>query len=69
MRIEFYQPADEHERYMPHCFDRLIGQEAPFSIEGAERGRATVIAIKVDEDGRGATWIVDIAGDGTNPAI
>jgi hypothetical protein len=62
VRIEFYQPAGEHERYMPHAFDGIIGQEAPFKIEGAERGRATVVAVKVDKDGRGATWTVDIAG-------
>lgn len=62
MRVEFYQPAEEHERYMPHAFDGIIGQEAPFKIEGAERGRATVVAVKVDEDGRGAMWTVDIAG-------
>ena len=62
MRVEFYQPADEHERYAPHAFDRLVGQEAPFKIEGTERGRATVAAVKVDDDGRGATWTVDITG-------
>lgn len=60
MRIEFHQPAEEHERYAPHAFDRIIGQEAPFKIEGAERGLATVVAVKVDEDGRGAVWTVDI---------
>jgi hypothetical protein len=62
VRIKFYHPAGEHERYAPHAFDRLIGQEAPFKIEGAERGRATVIAVKVNEDGTGAEWTVDIAG-------
>jgi len=63
MRVEFHQPAGEHERYAPHAFDRLVGQDAPFKIEGAERGRATVVAVKVDEDGRGATWTVDIEGE------
>ena len=63
MRVEFYQPADEHERYDPHAFDRLLGQEAPFKIGGVEHGRATVVAVMVDEDGRGATWTVDIPID------
>lgn len=72
VRVEFYQPAGRFEvpgkgefpeRYAPHAFDRLIGQEAPFKIEGAERGRATVVAVKVDEDGAGATWTVDIEGE------
>lgn len=62
MIVKFHQPAGEHEQYMPHAFDRLVGQEAPFKIGGVERGRATVVAVKVDEDGRGATWTVDIAG-------
>ena len=62
MRVEFYQPAAEYEQYMPHAFDGIIGREAPFRIEGVERGRATVVAVKVDEDGGGATWTVDIAG-------
>ena len=61
LRIEFYQPAEEHERYAPHAFDRLVGQEAPFKIAGTERGRGIVLAVKVDEDGRGATWTVDVA--------
>jgi hypothetical protein len=69
MRIEFYQPAGTYEvpgkgefaeRYDPHAFDRCIGQDAPFKIQGLERGRATVVAVKVDEDGGGATWTVDI---------
>ena len=62
MRVEFYQSAGEHERYAPHAFDRLIGQDAPFKIGGIERGRATVVKVVVDEDGRGATWTVDIEG-------
>ena len=48
--------------YAPHAFDSCIGQEVPFKIEGVERSRATVIAVKVDADGTGATWTVDIAG-------
>jgi hypothetical protein len=68
VRVEFYQPAEEHERYAPHAFDRIIGQDAPFKIEGTEHGRATVVAVKVDEDGRGATWTVDITGGDSGPA-
>jgi hypothetical protein len=63
MRVEFYQPADEHERYAPHAFDGIIGQEMPLKIGGADRGRATVAAVRVDEDGAGVTWTLDIAGD------
>ncbi len=62
MRVKFWHPADEHERYAPHAFDSLIGQEVPFKIEGAERGRTTVVAVEVAEDGSGATWTVDISG-------
>ena len=71
MIIEFYQPAgtveipgkgEFEDRYAPHAFDGTIGKEVPFKIKGIERGRATVVAVKVDEDGRGATWTVDIAG-------
>jgi hypothetical protein len=71
MRIEFYQPAGTYEvpgkgefaeRYDPHAFDGCIGKEIPFKIEGTERGRCTVVAVKVDEDGGGATWTVDIVG-------
>jgi hypothetical protein len=70
MRVEFYEPAgtieipgkgEAEQRYASHAFDGCIGQEVPFKIEGVERGRATVVAVKVDEDGRGATWTVDIA--------
>jgi hypothetical protein len=69
IRVEFYNPAGTYEvpgkgefpvQYAPHAFDRCIGQEVPFKIEGIPRGRATVVAVKVDEDGRGATWTVDI---------
>lgn len=62
MRVEFYQRAGEHERYAPHAFDSIIGQDAPFKIKDAECGRAAVVAVKVDEDGRGATWTVDLEG-------
>lgn len=70
MRIEFYQPArtievpgkgEFPEQYAPHAFDRCIGQEVPFKIEGVERGRCTVVGVEVDDDGGGATWTVDIA--------
>lgn len=60
MRVEFYQPAAEDERYAPRAFDGLIGQDAPFKINGTERGSATVVAVVVDGDGGGATWTVDI---------
>ena len=63
MRVEFHESAAAHERYARHAFDRTIGQEVPFKVAGVERGRATVIAVVVDEDGRGATWTVDVEGD------
>lgn len=65
VRVKFHQRADEHEVYAPHAFDRLIGQAAPFKVAGVRRGSATVVAVAVDEDGKGATWTVDIDGSVT----
>jgi hypothetical protein len=62
VRVSFRDLAGEHERYMPHAFDSCVGQDVPFRIAGAERGRAVVVSVTVDEDGRGATWTVDITG-------
>ena len=70
MRVEFHQAAGEHERYAPHAFDGLIGKTVPWNLRETEDspilstpGTATVIAVTVDEDGKGATWTVDFEGD------
>lgn len=65
MRVKFWEPAGEYEQYMPHAFDGVIGQDVPFrdSPGGREIGRATVVSVAVDEDGRGATWTVDVTGE------
>lgn len=56
----FHQRTEnENERYAPHAFDSCIGQDVPLKILGQDRGRATVISVVVDEDGRGATWTVE----------
>jgi len=69
MRVEFYQPAgtieipgkgEVEQRYAQHAFEGCVGKEVPFKIEGTERGRCTVVAVTVDQGGKGATWIVDI---------
>ena len=79
MRTTFHRSAEEHERYAPHAFDGVIGKTVPWNLRETEDGpalstpgTATVIAVEVDEDGRGATWTVDFEeeqpGDGSAPA-
>ena len=74
MRIEFWEPAGTvsipgkgecEQIYARHAFDGCAGQEVPFRDRpgGREIGRATVVSVAVDDDGRGATWTVDITGD------
>jgi hypothetical protein len=63
MRVKFWQPAGEYERFAAHAFDSFVGQEVPFKIKGIERGQATVVAVEVAEDGTGANWTLDILHD------
>jgi len=67
VRITFPEAAEENERYARHAFDGIIGKTAPFKIAGTEHGTATVIAVEVDEDGRGATWTVDVPDEAAGP--
>jgi len=69
-RIEFWEPSGETEipgkgtvrdQYAPHAFDNAVGRRVPFRLEpgGPQIGWGTVISVRVDDDGLGATWEID----------
>jgi len=76
IRVEFRQPAGEvtvpgkgtfRDRFAPDAFAGMPGQRVPFrSVPGGPQvGWATVAEVRVDDDGLGATWVVDVDLPGT----
>lgn len=69
--IEFRQHAGPDERWMPGCFDGIIGNAVPMSMREtddgpvtADLGNATLLAVEVDADGCGATFKVEVPDEG-----
>jgi hypothetical protein len=75
-RIEFWEPSGEtmvpgkgmfRDRYAPGAFAGSAGKRVPFRLRpgGEQAGWATVIDVRIDPDGYGATWVLDVeAPDG-----
>jgi hypothetical protein len=74
-RIEFWEPSGEtdvpgkgtfRDRYARDAFASSIGKRVPFRSfpGGPQIGWMTVVSVTVDEDGFGATWVVDADLDG-----
>jgi len=62
-RVEFWQSAGENERYAPGAFAKVINTTVPLKLNGTEVGRCTIVSVTPDDDGRGATWVVDFPGN------
>jgi hypothetical protein len=70
VRVEFWEPAGTFDvpgkgefpqRYASHAFDGAIGKTVPLKHEGGVPvGTATLVEVRVDADGLGATFVVDI---------